>query len=103
MLVSANARHVILVHAPKRTFYEEEPAWGKIPSLQSEIALIEMYGSRVIAVALNTEHCTLEEADAYRSDYEVSLNVPVLLPLYEGCKRIIPELKKLAAERKAKG
>jgi uncharacterized NAD-dependent epimerase/dehydratase family protein len=95
MLVSANARHVILVHAPKRKYYEELPEWGAIPSVESEIALIEMYGAKVIAVALNTEHCTVEEAEAFQQAYEEKLGITVVLPLLEGCKRIIPHLKKL--------
>jgi uncharacterized NAD-dependent epimerase/dehydratase family protein len=95
MLVSANARHVILVHAPKRKYYEEEPEWGAIPSVESEIALIEMYGAIVIAVALNTEHCTAAEAEAFQKEYEEKLQITVVLPLQKGCKRIIPHLKKL--------
>jgi uncharacterized NAD-dependent epimerase/dehydratase family protein len=95
MLVSANARHVILVHAPKRIFYEDDPAWGAIPNLESEIALIKMYGADVIAVALNTEHCTQEEAREIQHHFEKTLNIPVILPMMEGCKRIVPHLKNL--------
>lgn len=95
MLVSANAKYVILVHAPKRTYYEEDPVWGRIPSLESEIALIEMYGSTVVAVALNTDHCTPEEAYAFQAAYEVTLHIPVILPLLEGCKRIVIQIKNL--------
>ncbi|MEO5999962.1 MAG: DUF1611 domain-containing protein [Chitinophagaceae bacterium] len=95
MLVSGNAKHVLLVHAPKRKFYEEDPAWGKVPSLESEIALIKMYGSTVIGVALNTEHCTPEEATHFQLLLEDSLHIPVILPLLEGCKQLIPQLKKL--------
>jgi len=61
MLVSGNAKNVILVHAPKRKYYEDVVEWGEIHSVASEIELIKMYGSAVIAVALNTEHCTDEE------------------------------------------
>lgn len=95
MLVSANAKYVILVHAPKRTYYEETPAWGAIPSLDSEIALVEMYGAKVIAVALNTEHCTIEEAEGFQSQFEKELGIPVVLPLFEGCKRIVPYIKNI--------
>jgi uncharacterized NAD-dependent epimerase/dehydratase family protein len=95
MLVSANARHVILVHAPKRIFYEDDPAWGAIPNLESEIALIKMYGANVIAVALNTEHCTQEEAREFQHHFENTLNMTVILPLMEGCKRIVTHLKNL--------
>ena len=40
-----------------------------------------MYGAKVIAVALNTEHCTNEEALQFQKQYEAELKLPVLLPL----------------------
>jgi uncharacterized NAD-dependent epimerase/dehydratase family protein len=95
LLVSGNAKYTILVTAPKRKYYEENPAWGEIPSVQSEIQLISMYGSTVIALALNTEHCTMEEALAYQAQYETAFNIPVLLPLQQGASKLVPVLKKL--------
>ncbi|GAB2540402.1 DUF1611 domain-containing protein [Spirosoma aerophilum] len=94
-LVSGNARHVVLVHAPKRTYYDHLPAWGKIPSVDSEIALIRCYGSTVIALALNTEGCTREEAFAFQKQYAEQLGIPVLLPLEEGVAPILPVIQSL--------
>jgi len=95
-LVSGNARHAILVHAPKRKHYDHLEEWGEIHSLQSEISLINMYGSSVMAVALNTESCTQEEALDFQKHYEEKLGIPVLLPLSEGCQRIVPMLSSLS-------
>ncbi len=95
LLVSGNAKHTILVTAPKRKYFEEDPEWGPIPSLASEIELIKMYGSKVIAIALNTEHCTNEEALAYQAAYEAEYHIPVLLPLQQGVAKMIPVLKNL--------
>ncbi len=95
LLVSGNAKHTILVVAPKRKYFEEDPEWGEIPSVASEIELIKMYGSTVIAIALNTEHCTTEEALAFQLDYENTFRVPVLLPLQQGVEKILPVFKKL--------
>lgn len=88
LLISGNARQVILVHAPKRVYFDEHEAFGKVPSLKSEVALIKMYGSEVIAIALNTSNCSPEEASSYQQTYEAELNIPVVLPLHEGCNRI---------------
>jgi uncharacterized NAD-dependent epimerase/dehydratase family protein len=95
MLVSGNAKHVILVHAPKRKYYEDVVEWGEIHSIASEIALVKMYGSTVIAIALNTEHCTDEEAFEFQQQYEEQLQLPVLLPLQQGVEKIIPVIQKL--------
>ncbi|MFT3701647.1 MAG: DUF1611 domain-containing protein [Agriterribacter sp.] len=100
MLVSGNAKHVILVHAPKRKYYEHTPAWGAIHSIESEINLIAQMGSQVIAVALNTEHCTLEEAFAFQAEYKNRTGLPVMLPLQEGCGKIVPVVKQLLDAQK---
>jgi len=95
LLVSGNAKHVILVHAPKRKYYEHFPAWGNIHSITSEIELIKMYGSKVIAVALNTEDCTTEEAFDFQMQYEKDLQLPVLLPIQRGVEKVIPLIQSL--------
>ncbi|HNP21646.1 MAG TPA: DUF1611 domain-containing protein [Panacibacter sp.] len=97
-LVSGNARYTILVHAPKRVYFDHAPEWGKIAPVQSEIDLIAMYGSQVIAVALNTEMCTEEEAFTFQKQYEEALGIPVLLPIQEGVSKIVPVIKSLAGE-----
>ncbi|CAN5509471.1 DUF1611 domain-containing protein [soil metagenome] len=95
MLVSGNAKHVILVHAPKRKYYEDVVDWGEIHSIASEIALVKMYGSLVIAVALNTEHCSDEEALQFQQQYETEFQLPVVLPLQQGVEKIIPAIQSL--------
>jgi uncharacterized NAD-dependent epimerase/dehydratase family protein len=95
LLVSGHAKHTILVYAPKRRYYEHNPGWGEIGSVQSEIQLINLYGSRVIALALNTEHCSPEEAREFQKKYESDLNIPVLLPIVEGVSKIVDPIKKL--------
>jgi len=94
-LVSGNARHTILIHAPKRKYYDHLPEWGAIPSVESEIALIRDLGSKVIALALNTEDCTDEEALAFQQQYRQHLKIPVLLPLQQGVNDVIPVIQSL--------
>ena len=94
-LVSGNARNVVLVHAPKRLYYDHDPAWGKIPSVESEIALIRAYGSEVIALAINTEDCSRDEAFAYQTQFANRLGIPVLLPLEEGVEPVLPVIQSL--------
>lgn len=93
LLVSGNAKKVILLAAPKRIFYEDDPAWGPMPSIQSEIDLIKMYGSDVIAVALNTKDCKIEEAKNFKSTIATELGLPVSLPLEEGLEEVMVAVK----------
>lgn len=94
-LISGNAKYVILVHAPKRKYFDNEPHWGEIPSVASEVEIIEKFGAKVIAIALNTEDCTAQEAVEYQHYYEAQLQIPVLLPLEEGVGKLLPTLKEL--------
>ncbi len=94
-LISGKAKHVVLVHAPKRQYFDDEPHWGEIPSVASEIDLINKLGSKVIALALNTEGCTEAEYLAFQQQYEQELNIPVLLPIQDGVGRITPIIAQL--------
>jgi uncharacterized NAD-dependent epimerase/dehydratase family protein len=95
LLISGNAKHVVLLFAPKRKYFDNDEHWGAIPTVESEIELIEKIGSKVIAVAINTEDCTNEEAYAYQATYTELLKIPVLLPIQEGVEKLIPTLKEL--------
>jgi uncharacterized NAD-dependent epimerase/dehydratase family protein len=95
LLISGNAKYVVLIFAPKRKYFDNEAHWGEIPSVASEIELIEKLGSKVIAVAVNTENCTTEEAYAYQKEFTASLGLPVLLPIQEGVAPVLPMLKAL--------
>jgi len=95
LLISGQAKHVILVHAPKRKYFDNEAHWGEIPPVETEIALIRHYGSEVLALALNTEGCTASEALAFQQHYRDLLGIPVLLPLEEGVGPALPVLKAL--------
>ena len=88
--VSGKAKYSVLVHPPKRVFYDDDAHWGEIPSVESEIALINAYGAEVIAVVLNTQGCSMEESKAFQEDYYEKLKIPVLLPIEEGVNAILP-------------
>ena len=95
LLVSGNAKKVILVHAPKRTYFDDDPKWGALPTVQSELSLIQAYGSEVIGLALNTKDCTLEESRKFSAHLEMELKIPVVLPLEEGVSDLIYSIQKL--------
>lgn len=92
LLISGQAKKVILVFAPKRKYFDNEEHWGEIPSVASEIEIIEKLGSKVIALAMNTELCTDEEAFELQKEFEKTTGLPVLLPMQEGVEKVIPLL-----------
>lgn len=104
LLVSAEARGVILQHAPARQFFEDQEDLGnRIPSLASELELIRLYGARVLAIAINHEHLPEGEREAARRRIEEETGVPAIFPLSEG-DRLQPLVRDyVAAERAARG
>lgn len=94
-LISGQAKYVVLVHAPKRSYFDNEAHWGKIPSVESEIEIIEKFGSKVMALALNTEGCTPQEAIDFQQEYRSRLTIPVVLPLEQGVQEIVAQLQLL--------
>lgn len=95
-IVSGNATQVVLIHAPKKKYFDNDPLWGEIPSVASEIDIIEKFGATVIALALNTSGLSKQEALSYKDSYQKTLDIPVVLPLEEGVKKIVSEIKGLS-------
>jgi uncharacterized NAD-dependent epimerase/dehydratase family protein len=85
-LTSGQARGVILQHAPARTHFEgyEALPHAVIPSLAEECRIVELYGARVIAVALNGERLDAVSLAAERDRMAAELEIPVAAPLLDG-------------------
>ncbi len=90
-LVSGQAKGVILQHAPFRKLFCDYEALGcKIPPIEDEIALIGMYGSRVLAVTLNGEGGTDNNLITAQRELAQRLDIPVVRPLEEGVNALLP-------------
>mgnify|MGYP000467965170 CR=1 FL=1 len=92
-LISANAKRTVLLFNPTRKYFSDRPHWGPLPSVESEIELVKMYGSEVIALALNTLGISDADAFKYQREYEHKLGIPVMLPLQEGVNGVVPLIK----------
>ena len=87
----------LLISGLSRTLksFDNDEHWGPIPSVESEIAIIQLLGSEVIAIALHTEGCSMEEALQFQQAYEKRLSIPVLLPVEQGVDKLVPGLLSL--------
>ena len=84
-ILSGAAHGVILQHAPERPFFEDlEGIRCRIPSIESEIALIRMLGADVWGVSLFTRSMTQRQAVQAKQELSATLNLPVAIPLEEG-------------------
>jgi uncharacterized NAD-dependent epimerase/dehydratase family protein len=99
LLLSAGAKGVIVQHAPGRTFYDDfEEAGFKIGDLGEELELIRLYGSRTLAVTLNSEGLDREALFRHKGEIEKRLGLPVVCPLEEGVDRLVPLVRRFVEE-----
>lgn len=90
IIVSGNIKGVILQHVPFREMYDDLEYVGcLLPDVESEIKLMEMYGTRVIAVTLNGKGGTAEALSKYSQELEKRLGLPVVMPLEQGVARLV--------------
>lgn len=82
MILSGNIKGVVLQHAPFRKYVDgAEPFGCLLPDIDTELDLVRIYGSRVIAVTLNSRGGTPGELAEYGRDLENRIGIPVILPL----------------------
>jgi uncharacterized NAD-dependent epimerase/dehydratase family protein len=99
LLVSCQARAVILQHAPGRACFRGRPDWP-LPALEDEVALIQLYGADVLAVTLSGEG--LSPADLARAQSEIArrIGIPVVRPLEEGAAPLVPLVRAYQARHR---
>ena len=97
-LISGRTDAVVLQHAPGRRYFGNEPSLGEIPPLENEIELIRLYGSDTLAITLNIEGLTQEQADAYQNEIQDRLQIPVVQPIKDGVGSLIPLILKNYAQ-----
>ena len=99
IVVSGNVKGVILQHAPFREYYDDLAHVGcLLPELETEIRLMEMYNTRVLAVTLNGEGASKDQLEAYAQTTQEELGIPVVRPLEEGVQRLLPVIKSFMAD-----
>jgi uncharacterized NAD-dependent epimerase/dehydratase family protein len=83
LLVSAGARTALLQHAPGRPCFKGLPGWN-IPRLDEEIALVQLYGARVLGITLNGDRMDPAALAAEQRRLQAHLALPVVQPLPNG-------------------
>ena len=86
-LLSGNAKAVILQHAPGRHCFEGSDI--PIGSIQQDLDLIRLYGSKVLAIALNGDESSPEQLIAAQQELRQQTGLPVVRPLEEGVDELV--------------
>ena len=95
ILISGNVKGVIHQHAPFRECYDGTEAIGcLLPSVEDEIKMIDMQGSRVLAVTLNGAGGSVKDLAAYARRLQNRIGMPVAMPLEEGMDRLLTVIRR---------
>ncbi len=93
-IVSGNIKGVVLQHAPFQKYVDcAEDLKCLLPDIETEIKLVGIYGSKVVAITLNGTGGTIEQLHKYREKLEQQTGIPVILPLENsalGISRLVP-------------
>ena len=94
IIVSGNIKGVILQHAPFREFYDSAETLGcLLPELESEIKLVEMFGTKVVAIALNGTGGSDADLASWGQRLERQTAIPVVCPMLESMDRLLPLIR----------
>jgi uncharacterized NAD-dependent epimerase/dehydratase family protein len=101
LLVSGAAHAALLQHAPARPCFKGHPGF-EIPTLEEELELVRLYGSRVLALTLNGDGMTAPALAEEARRLEAHLAVPVLRPLQDGVEALVPLLRRYVEVERAR-
>lgn len=94
LILSAEARAVVLQHAPARRHHDDqEHLHNEIAPLPVQIDLIGRYGARVLGITLNDEGVPAAERDEVRARVERETGLPAVWPLHEGAARLVAPIR----------
>jgi uncharacterized NAD-dependent epimerase/dehydratase family protein len=80
LILSADAKKVVLQHAPGRVYFEGYESFElEIGDLGSEIATIRLYGAEVVCVAVNPSDTDPEVLAEWRRQIEIEHGVPTAI------------------------
>ncbi len=90
-IISADANAVVLQHDPGRKHYKDMDYYpALVADPKDEIELIRIYGAPTVAVTLNTAKMDEAQAREYARKYQQQLGLPVVMPLEDGVKSLVP-------------
>jgi uncharacterized NAD-dependent epimerase/dehydratase family protein len=99
LLLSCMARYAVLQCVPGRTYFKalREFEWA-IPPPEDEVALLRAYGAEALALTLNPEGLSGEEADAWKTGQAVACGVPAVDPLQDGLDAVASRIEAMLSE-----
>lgn len=101
LVLSGEARGVILQHAPARHCFEDQEHLGNvIPPVKEEIELLRYYKTRVLGLTLNHHDLPAEQREPARAQLQRDTGLVAVYPLLEGADALVPAIKSYLQEQR---
>jgi uncharacterized NAD-dependent epimerase/dehydratase family protein len=101
LVLSGEARGVILQHAPARHCFEDQEHLGNvIPPVTEEIALLGYYRTRVLGMTLNHANLPAERREPARDELQRATGLTAVYPLLEGADALVPAIRAYLQEQR---
>jgi uncharacterized NAD-dependent epimerase/dehydratase family protein len=97
IVMASQPSGVVLQHAPRRAHRNYHPELKLPPStIDAERALVRAFtGADVVALTLNHEGMSRQEADAAVAEWEKAYGLPACDPLWHGCGKLVKPVERL--------
>lgn len=103
-ICSVGAQGVILQYPVGRTYYShQEDIGSRLPSLESEIALLQFYGAKILGITLNTKDLVDETWQHAKQRIAQETGVVTVCPREEGVDGLIPVVTAYMRHEQSKG
>lgn len=99
-ICSAKAAGVILQYIPSRSFFKGQDGISPMPALIDEIDLIERYGTKVIAITINTLGLT-DGGEAVRAQIKSETGLPTVCPREKGVAKLLPVISRFIEDHRS--
>jgi len=101
LIISGKAEGVILQYGPGYKYFQgfEEIGW-ELGSIQDELELVRLYGSKVLAITLNMVDLDSDKEKEVEQQLRDQLNIPVINVMKDGVDELIPMIENFIKEFK---
>ena len=96
LVLSADARHLVMQYAPGRRHFVGLAGPVPLPPLEQELAILDLWGCRLLAISINGEGCEEQELKREKEQLRRRYQVPVADPVVDGASLIADQIQALA-------
>ncbi len=97
LVLSADARHLVMQYAPGRRHFVGLAGPVPLPPLERELEILDLWGCQLLALSINGEGCREQQLEGEKEQLRRRYQVPVVDPVVDGVSLIADQIQGLTA------